>query len=87
MNNLLNPADYDLTEDYNVYTPTPQIKFLFEDIEISLNSEGKVYLNKVELQVARECDAVKYFMNITMRNMYLLISGTRSLDYIRNIGS
>lgn len=86
MNNLLNPANYDLSSRYNVTTTYPKLPELLSDINISLESEGKIYLNKVELHISRECDSVKYFMNITMHNMYTLLSGTKSLDYIQNIG-
>ena len=87
MDNLLNPANYDIPADYNYYVSYPKLKFFIEDIDLSLKDEGKVYLAKVELQIPRECDAEKYFLNITMQNMYHLKSGTHSLDYIRNKGS
>lgn len=86
MNDLLNPANYELTSNFFVTAANPTLKNLQIDINLSLESEGKIYLNKVELQIPRECASVKYFMNITMLNMYSLISGTKSFDNIQNIG-
>ncbi len=85
MNNLLNPANYNIPSEYIVTNIYPKLPELLRNINISLESEGKIYLNKVELHISRECDSVKYFMNITMSNMYTLLSGTKSLDYIQNI--
>ena len=81
MSTLLNPADYNVPQASRLGT-----KEILVAIQNYLTKGAIVYIAKVELHIARECEADEYFLNINMYNMYTLAPGGSSLDYNANIG-
>ena len=84
MYTLINPANYGASPDHT--QDSSEVKTLIHAINISLDVEGKIYLSKLELNLSRECDAIKYFTNLLLINMYTQIPGGMSLDFTPNIG-